>query len=107
MTSLTLCILQWENHSNSLKLEVEEKEEIKCKIEGKVLAMQGTWIDWQYLLNATELLQRCRYTLQYTYPYAYYLQESDCRKQLVSQCLISLNGLSSLSLGRRPIVVLL
>lgn len=41
----------------------------------------GTWIDWQYLQNAAKLLAKCRYTLQYTYPYAYYM-ESGPRKKL-------------------------
>jgi ariadne-2 len=43
----------------------------------------GTWIDWQYLLDAASLLAKCRYTLQYTYPYAYYM-ELGPRKELVS-----------------------
>lgn len=42
----------------------------------------GTWIDWQHLFEAASLLARCRYTLQYTYPYAYYM-ESGPRKELV------------------------
>lgn len=42
----------------------------------------GTWIDWQYLLDAALLLAKCRYTLQYTYPYAYYM-EAGSRKTLV------------------------
>ena len=33
--------------------------------------------------DAAALLAKCRYTLQYTYPYAYYL-ESGSRKALVS-----------------------
>lgn len=47
----------------------------------KVMANKGTWIDWQYLLDAAALLAKCRYTLQYTYPYAYYM-ESGSRKTL-------------------------
>jgi ariadne-2 len=43
----------------------------------------GTWIDWQYLHDAATLLAKCRYTLQYTYPYAYYM-EAGPRKELVS-----------------------
>jgi ariadne-2 len=43
----------------------------------------GTWIDWQYLLDAAALLAKCRYTLQYTYPYAYYMEPGP-RKELVS-----------------------
>ena len=43
----------------------------------------GTWIDWQYLFDSAKLLAKCRYTLQYTYPYAYYMELCP-RKQLVS-----------------------
>lgn len=41
----------------------------------------STWIDWQYLFVAASLLAKCRYTLQYTYPFAYYLEASS-RKDL-------------------------
>jgi len=46
-----------------------------------VMNGSGTWIDWQYLFNAAALLAKCRYTLQYTYPYAYYM-EAGSRKNL-------------------------
>ena len=52
----------------------------------------GTWIDWQYLLDAAALLAKCRYTLQYTYPYAYYMEPSN-RKKLVSDRLRVVNNL--------------
>lgn len=55
------------------------------------MAGTGTWIDWQYLLDAAALLARCRYTLQNTYPFAYYL-ESGPRKDLVSQVVWCLRG---------------
>lgn len=45
------------------------------------MAGEGTWIDWQYLWDAARLLKRCRYTLQYTYPYAYYMDVGP-RKEL-------------------------
>lgn len=77
-------IFQWENHSKSLKLEEETLAKIRERIQEKVMAGTGTWIDWQYLLDAAALLARCRYTLQNTYPFAYYL-ESGPRKDLVSQ----------------------
>eukprot|EP00088_Acartia_fossae_P015272 TRINITY_DN18340_c0_g1_i1.p1 TRINITY_DN18340_c0_g1~~TRINITY_DN18340_c0_g1_i1.p1 ORF type:complete len:516 (-),score=99.03 TRINITY_DN18340_c0_g1_i1:35-1582(-) len=72
---------RWENHSRSMKLEAVTLEKINNRIEDKVKASCGTWIDWQYLLDAATLLAKCRYTLQYTYPYAYYMQSSP-RKQL-------------------------
>lgn len=72
---------RWENHSRSLRLEEQTLERIKNRNHEKVMANKGTWIDWQYLLDAAFLLAKCRYTLQYTYPYAYYM-DSGPRKQL-------------------------
>ena len=74
---------QWENHSKSMKLEAQTLAKIKTRINEKVMGCCGTWIDWQYLLDAAALLAKCRYTLQYTYPYAYYMEPSP-RKELVS-----------------------
>jgi len=72
---------RWENHSRSLKLEAVTLEKIKNRITEKVMSGSGTWIDWQYLFDSAKLLAKCRYTLQYTYPYAYYMEASP-RKQL-------------------------
>lgn len=55
------------------------RERIQCKV---MTGTDGTWIDWQCLLDAAALLARCRYTLQYTYPYAYYM-DAGPRKELV------------------------
>nr|VZI16921.1 unnamed protein product [Spirometra erinaceieuropaei] len=63
---------RWENHERSLRLEQEHYATIQSRIQSKVLNCEGTWIDWQYLLTAAETLRKCRYTLKYTYPYAYY-----------------------------------
>lgn len=72
---------RWENHSKSLKLEEQTLQNLKNRIQKKVMKNEGTWIDWQYLLDAAALLARCRYTLQYTYPYAYFMEPSP-RKEL-------------------------
>lgn len=72
---------RWENHAKSLKLEEQTLSKITSRIQEKVMNSTGTWIDWQYLLDAANLLKKCRYTLQYTYPYAYYT-EKGARKQL-------------------------
>ncbi|XP_031788697.1 potential E3 ubiquitin-protein ligase ariadne-2 isoform X1 [Nasonia vitripennis] len=72
---------RWENHSKSLKLEEQTLEKTKLRINKKVMNSSGTWIDWQHLFEAASLLARCRYTLQYTYPYAYYM-EAGPRKEL-------------------------
>ncbi|XP_062314332.1 E3 ubiquitin-protein ligase ARIH2 isoform X2 [Osmerus eperlanus] len=73
---------RWENHNKSLQLEVQTYQRIQEKIQERVMNNLGTWIDWQYMQNAAKLLAKCRYTLQYTYPYAYYM-ESGPRKKLV------------------------
>ena len=65
---------RWDNHARSLRLEEQTLAKIKERIQLNVMANKGTWIDWQYLLDAAALLAKCRYTLQYTYPYAYYLE---------------------------------
>uniref|UniRef100_A0A8C6SRD5 RBR-type E3 ubiquitin transferase n=1 Tax=Neogobius melanostomus TaxID=47308 RepID=A0A8C6SRD5_9GOBI len=72
---------RWENHNKSLQLEAQTYQRIQEKIHERVMNNLGTWIDWQYLHNAAKLLAKCRYTLQYTYPYAYYM-ESGPRKKL-------------------------
>lgn len=72
---------RYENHHKSLKLEEELRNSIMRKIDEKVNGHEGTWIDWQHLHRAATLLTKCRYTLQYTYPYAYYM-ENGPRKQL-------------------------
>ena len=75
-----------------MKLEAVTLEKIKNRITEKVMGGSGTWIDWQYLFDSAKLLAKCRYTLQYTYPYAYYM-ETD-RKQLVREnCLLCFNTL--------------
>lgn len=53
------------------------------KIQEKIMNKEGgTLVDWEFLSEAVEYLTRARYTLQYTYPYAYYLEESDAKKML-------------------------
>ncbi|KAK0049838.1 protein ariadne-2 [Biomphalaria pfeifferi] len=80
---------RWENHAKSLQLEETTTAKITTRTQEKVMNNQGTWIDWQYLLRAAGLLKKagllvfqwskglgiCRYTLQYTYPYAYYMEK--------------------------------
>ncbi|KAK3787917.1 hypothetical protein RRG08_008051 [Elysia crispata] len=72
---------RWENHAKSLQLEELTTDKIQTRTQKKVMNNEGTWIDWQYLLQAAALLKKCRYTLQYTYPYAYYMEKGS-RKEL-------------------------
>jgi ariadne-2 len=75
------CYRRWKNHSKRLKLEERTLQKIKTRINKKVMNASGTWIDWQHVLDAAALLAKCRYTLQYTYPYAYYMEPGP-RKEL-------------------------
>lgn len=72
---------RWENHSKSLQLEQQTLDRLRNRVNDRVMNGWGTWIDWQYLFNAASLLAKCRYTLQYTYPYAYFM-EPGSRKDL-------------------------
>ena len=49
---------QWANHNQSLRLEEETKKKILDRVEEKVASCSGTWIDWQYLFDAVELLRK-------------------------------------------------
>jgi len=64
------------NHHNSLKFEVEAKDKMEQKIKEMEQLGDNTWMDCQYLNEANEALYECRYALQYTYVYAFYLPES-------------------------------
>jgi ariadne-2 len=39
----------------------------------------GTLVDWEFLIEAIDVLTRARYTLQYTYPYVYYLEDNQTK----------------------------
>jgi ariadne-1 len=74
---------RWMNHSNSLKFEKAFKEQCKLKIQEKILNKEGgTLVDWEFMTVAVEHLTRARYTLQYTYPYAYHLETDEGKKML-------------------------
>ena len=87
-----------------MKLEAQTLAKIRNRINEKVMKSCGTWIDWQYLLDAAALLAKCRYTLQYTYPYAYYMEPSN-RKKLVSDWLRFVNSLLIFFLSISKIVL--
>ncbi len=58
-----MCLLQWANHDCSLKLEEDTKKKMMSRIEKKVANGEGTWIDWQYLLDAVALLKKVRVSI--------------------------------------------
>jgi ariadne-2 len=69
---------RWINHANSLKLEKAYKEHCQSKINEKIISKGcGTLVDWEFFTEAVDTLTRARYTLQYTYPFAYYLSNNE------------------------------
>ncbi|KAK3103964.1 hypothetical protein FSP39_023303 [Pinctada imbricata] len=52
---------RYENHAKSLKLEEQTLLKITSRIQDKVMNQAGTWIDWQYLLDAASLLKKFEY----------------------------------------------
>ena len=50
--------MQWANHNQSLQLEEETKKKLVDRVEEKVSSGSGTWIDWQYLTDAVQLLRK-------------------------------------------------
>ncbi|CAF0843165.1 unnamed protein product [Didymodactylos carnosus] len=67
---------RWDNHQRSLKLEEQTRSKLLEKIDNNINSQIGTYIDWQYLEKAADSLAKARYTLMYTYPYAYYLEDN-------------------------------
>ncbi|RNA25300.1 ariadne-2 isoform X2 [Brachionus plicatilis] len=39
----------------------------------------GTLVDWEFLIEAVDVLTRARYTLQYTYLYAYFFYNNQTK----------------------------
>ena len=68
---------RYTNHHNSLKLEEKAVTVMEAKIKAMEQLDDNTWMDCQFLAEANDSLRRCRYALQYTYVYAFYLPEHD------------------------------
>lgn len=46
-----------------MQLEAQTYQRIQEKIQERVMNNLGTWIDWQYLLNAAKLLAKVQIVL--------------------------------------------
>ena len=51
-------LFQYENHAKSLELEESTLQKIKLRSHEKAMNKNGTWIDWQYLTDAADLLKK-------------------------------------------------
>ncbi|OWA50735.1 E3 ubiquitin-protein ligase ARIH2 [Hypsibius exemplaris] len=70
---------RWKGHEESLALEQKLFTQIQERVQTKIQHQQGTLIDWQYLTDAGKLLLKCRHALQYTYAFAYYVEDGPKR----------------------------
>ena len=64
---------RFNNHHNSLKLEVDARARMEAKIKEMEAVGSNTWMDCLYLNEANEALYECRYALKFTYVFAFYL----------------------------------
>lgn len=68
---------RYANHEQSAKLD----KDLYVKTEKKMTALQSSsgmsWIEVQYLDEASKSLQRCRQTLKWTYAFAFYLEKNN------------------------------
>lgn len=68
---------RYANHEQSARLD----KDIYHKTEKKMTLLQGasglSWIEVQYLEEASRALQQCRQTLKWTYAFAYYLARNN------------------------------
>ena len=70
------------NHRESMK---QDDQGIKDYIQQKMHKYKSSSsIDWEFLLEAGDILNKCRYTLMHSYPKAYFLEDG-IQKQLVEQ----------------------
>ena len=68
---------RYANHDQSAKLD----KDLYIKTEKKMTMLQSSsgmsWIEVQYLSQASTVLQECRQTLKWTYAFAFYLQRNN------------------------------
>jgi len=67
---------RFQNHQQSLNLETKLTDEVNSKMD-ELQLRNMTWVEVQFLKNAANTLCKCRQTLMYTYPFAYYLSKSN------------------------------
>ncbi|KAA8913627.1 hypothetical protein FN846DRAFT_928980 [Sphaerosporella brunnea] len=68
---------RYANHDHSAKLD----KDLYIKTEKKMTMLQSasgmSWIEVQYLAQASSVLQQCRQTLKWTYAFAFYLERNN------------------------------
>ena len=66
---------RYHNHHESLRLENKLLEHVQKSMES--MQQRMSWIEVQFIQLAYGVLQQCRQTLMYTYPFAFYLKQNN------------------------------
>ncbi len=67
---------RYQTHNQSLELEGKLLDQVERRIK-EMQAESMSYTEQQSIQKAFEVLQQCRRTLKYTYPFAYYLQRNN------------------------------
>lgn len=73
---------RYHGHDHSLKFAATQRAQAERKMIETQESLQSSWIDVQFLHQATELVIECRRLLKYTYVLGYFLQDKTAEKQL-------------------------
>jgi ariadne-1 len=68
---------RYANHEQSAKLDKDIYEKTERKMSQLQTQANMSWIEVQFLDNASHVLQQCRQTLKWTYAFAFYLQRNN------------------------------
>ena len=76
---------RYANHENSLKYAHKDRVKAENRMLEKQESEKSTWMEVQFLLNATNQVIECRRVLKYTYVLGYYLDDNSPEKTLFEQ----------------------
>lgn len=71
--SLSICQYNWNFNAEARRSEQEKFLSRKKQIGDLISAYKGSWAEWKFVFDAFILLDRCRVTLQNSYPKAYFM----------------------------------
>ena len=73
---------RYANHDRSLKYAHKDRIKAEERMLQKQESEKSTWMEVQFLLNATNQVIQCRRVLKYTYVLGYYLDDNSLEKTL-------------------------
>ena len=98
---------RYANHENSLKYAHKDRVKAETRMLEKQESERSTWMEVQFLLNATNQVIECRRVLKYTYVLGYYLDDDSPEKtlfehhqEMLEKHTEKLNGLTETSIDK-------